>query len=99
MVIQAVSYDEIVAWCRTFLKVKPAKVLKLSKLTRKAVEDRIQRHISYIPEAVSTSYHAKLSIWGNTGLKLEQLLQFAYCQRPPEEATHPPCRPRFAALT
>jgi hypothetical protein len=28
---------------------------------------------------VSTFYHAKLSIWGNTGLKLEQFLQFAYC--------------------
>jgi hypothetical protein len=36
---QVVSYDEIVAWCRTFLKVKPTKVLRLSKVTRKAVKD------------------------------------------------------------
>jgi hypothetical protein len=67
--IQAVSYDEIVAWCRTFLKVDPVRTLKLSKVTRKAVKDRIQRHIAFIPETVSTFYHGRLSLdLGQRGL-------------------------------
>ena len=79
IVIQAVSYNEVVHWCRSFLKVLPSKSKKLPKPTRKAVECVVKRRRLNIPESVCTFYHGRLSIWGATALKLEKFLQFAYC--------------------
>ena len=79
IVIQAVSYDEVAHWCQLFLKVTPSKSIKVPDKTRKAVETRIERRRIWIPDTVATFYHARISIWGATALKLEKFLQFSHC--------------------
>jgi hypothetical protein len=57
--------------------VLPAKSVKIPIKTREAIGKVVTR-LRYIPETVTTFYNGKLSIWGQTCLKLEQLLQLAH---------------------
>jgi hypothetical protein len=77
IVVQAVAFTEIVNWCQLFLPVLPAKSLKIPKKTQKAIKTVVTR-LRCIPDTITTFYNGKLSIWGQTGLKLEKFLQLAH---------------------